>query len=575
VLDALQLPFFQRGLAEVLLLAVGAGLLGTWIVLRGLAFFTHAVGTATFPGLVLADGLGFAPVLGALGAAVLVAAGVGLLGRRRPDAHGAATALVLCGALALGVILASDVFGTQAGVDTLLFGSLLTVGTIDLALAAAASVAAVATTLVLGPRWLAVGFDPPTARSQGVRSQGPDTVLLAAVALSAVGVLAAVGALLATALLVVPAATMRLVTSRLRAWQLWSIGLAAAEGVAGLWLSYVTDAPPGATIAVLGGAVFALVAWAQGAGARTRAALAVAAVAGLAAAGFATGPATDDGRPQVVATTTQLGDVTRAIAGDAAHVTQLLQPAADPHEYEPRPSDVRAVSHADLILASGRHLDDWIGDVAGDAGAGSEVVRVGDAVPDRVRTDEGLDPHWWHDARNMAAAARVIGERLAPEVGADGPAVRRRAAAYARRAERLDAAIARCIAQVPRDGRKLVTDHDAFATFAARYGLQVVGAVISSRTTQAQASAGDVARLTRLIRREHVRAVFPERAVDPRLARALARQAGARVGGRLYADALGPRGSPGATWAGSEAANADTIVAGLTSGRRRCRIAGP
>ena len=99
--------------------------------------------------------------------------------------------------------------------------------------------------------------------------------------------------------------------------------------------------------------------------------------------------------------------------------------------------------------------------------------------------------------------------------------------------------------------------------------------MISSRTTQAQPSAGDVARLTRLIRREHVRAVFPERAVDPRLARALARQAGARVGGRLYADALGPRGSPGATWAGSEAANADTIVAGLTSGRRRCRIAGP
>ncbi|HEV8151325.1 MAG TPA: zinc ABC transporter substrate-binding protein, partial [Solirubrobacteraceae bacterium] len=366
-----------------------------------------------------------------------------------------------------------------------------------------------------------------------------------------------------------------LVTSRLRAWQLWSIVLAAAEGVAGLWLSYVTDAPPGATIAVLGGAVFALVAWAQSAGARTRVALAVAAAAGLAAAGFAMGPETSTDRPQVVATTTQLGDVARAIAGHAAHVTQLLQPAADPHEYEPRPSDVRAVSSADLILASGRHLDDWIGDVAGEAGAGGEVVRIGDAVPDRVRTDEGLDPHWWHDARNMAAAARMIGDRLAPEVGADAPAVRRRAAAYARRAERLDAAITRCMARVPRDRRKLVTDHDAFATFAARYDLQVVGAVIPSRTTQAQPSAGDVARLTRLIRREHVRAVFPERAVDPRLARALAEQAGARVGGQLYADALGPRGSRGATWPAAEAANADAVVLGLTGGTRRCRIAHP
>jgi ABC-type Zn uptake system ZnuABC Zn-binding protein ZnuA len=69
--------------------------------------------------------------------------------------------------------------------------------------------------------------------------------------------------------------------------------------------------------------------------------------------------------------------------------------------------------------------------------------------------------------------------------------------------------------------------------------------------------------------------MFPERAVDPRLARALAQQAGARVGGQLYADALGPRGSRGATWPASEAANADTIVQGLTGGTRRCRIANP
>src|SRR3954451_17214648 len=107
MLEPFTLPFMQRGLVEVLLLAVASGLLGTWIVLRGLAFHAHAVGTATFPGLVLADGLGFAAPLGALGAAALFPAGVALVARREEDEHGPAIALVLVACLASGVILAS------------------------------------------------------------------------------------------------------------------------------------------------------------------------------------------------------------------------------------------------------------------------------------------------------------------------------------------------------------------------------------------------------------------------------------------------------------------------------------
>src|SRR5947207_2744467 len=90
VLDPFQLPFVQRGLLEVLLLSIPAGLLGTWIVLRGLAFFSHAVGTAAFPGLVLADGLGFAAPLGAFGAAIAFGAAASVLERRRPGGYRAA-----------------------------------------------------------------------------------------------------------------------------------------------------------------------------------------------------------------------------------------------------------------------------------------------------------------------------------------------------------------------------------------------------------------------------------------------------------------------------------------------------
>src|SRR5437867_6336562 len=100
-------PFVQRALLEVLLLAVAAGLLGSWIVLRGLAFFAHAVGTAAFPGLVLADGLGWPGPAGAGLAAGVYTLGVDRVAARRESDRDTLTGLVLVGALALGVVLAS------------------------------------------------------------------------------------------------------------------------------------------------------------------------------------------------------------------------------------------------------------------------------------------------------------------------------------------------------------------------------------------------------------------------------------------------------------------------------------
>jgi ABC-type Mn2+/Zn2+ transport system permease subunit len=257
------LPFVQRAVVEVVLLAVGSGILGTWIVLRGLSFYAHAVGTAAFPGLVLADGLGFSPLLGALATAGVVAVGVALVANRGEAEYDSATALVLVGALAAGVILASDVFHSGGSVERLLFGSLLIIDRTDQLVAAAVGVAVLAVGAVLGRRWLAHGFDRDGARALGARSPLPDLLLLTLVAASAVAALDAIGALLATALLVVPAATTRLLCDRLRVWQLATVALVIAEGVAGLWLSVEANAPPGATIAVVGGGVFALVAGAR------------------------------------------------------------------------------------------------------------------------------------------------------------------------------------------------------------------------------------------------------------------------------------------------------------------------
>lgn len=260
MLEAFDLPFMQRALVEVLVLSIAAGTLGTWIVVRGLAFYAHGVAAAAFPGLVLADGLGFSAALGAFGVALIFALTVGQLAARARSGHDSLTALVLVAALAIGVVLASDVFESGANVESLLFGSLLAIGPGDVRLAVVVAVLALLATFLLGQRWLAVGFDPGAARGLGVRSPAADVALLVLIALAAVATLSAVGALLATALLVVPAATTRMLTRRMLPWQLATTLLAAAVGTVGLWLAFETNAPPGATIAVVAGGVFALVA---------------------------------------------------------------------------------------------------------------------------------------------------------------------------------------------------------------------------------------------------------------------------------------------------------------------------
>src|ERR687896_79383 len=225
-LDLVELPFMRTALAELALLAVAGGLVGAWIVLRRQAFFAHAAGTATFPGLVAADASGVSPTLAGLAVALGYAGGVERAGRSGRAPGEAATALVLVAALAVGVVLASDVFDSGGAVDRLLFGTLLGLDGGDLAL--------------------------PAARAE--------LLLLALIAATVVTAIPAVGALLVTAVFVVPAAAARLVAASVPSLIAWSVGLAAAEGAVGLYLALWLDVPPGPAVAVTGAAAFALLA---------------------------------------------------------------------------------------------------------------------------------------------------------------------------------------------------------------------------------------------------------------------------------------------------------------------------
>ena len=260
LLDAFRLEFMQRALVEAILVGALGGLLGSWIVLRRLAFYSHSVGSATLPGLVLADAWAIAAQVPALATGLSSAVLTDRLSSVRPRSPDAATALVLVAFLATGVILASDVYESGAAVDRLLFGSLLTVSDRDVQITLAATLALGVLCAVCRRSWLAAGFDHELTDRQGVRSGGSDLLLLLAVAGATVIAVDAAGALLAASLFVLPAAAARLLTTRVTSLQVTAVALAVLQGTLGLALAYELDVPPGPAIALVGAAAFGLAA---------------------------------------------------------------------------------------------------------------------------------------------------------------------------------------------------------------------------------------------------------------------------------------------------------------------------
>jgi zinc/manganese transport system substrate-binding protein len=294
-----------------------------------------------------------------------------------------------------------------------------------------------------------------------------------------------------------------------------------------------------------------------------------------AAAGCGEASSGADGRT-VVATTTQVADLVGQVAGEGVSVHGMFRPGGDPHDFEPRPSDVKAVADAKVVFASGLGLDDWIHDVARQSGTDAEVVPMDQTLLIRLPGEGGQenDPHWFQNPYTANGAVERIRDDLSRIDPHHAKAYEANAAAYLKKLKRLQSGIRACMDALPGEQRKLVTDHDAFQYFAAQFRIRVVGAVIPSQTTQAQPSAGDTAELARTIEGEHVKAIFPEESLNPDVAEALADQTGITAQYHLYGDTLGPAGSRGATYLGMQQANADAMVRGFTGGGRGCPIKG-
>ena len=296
-----------------------------------------------------------------------------------------------------------------------------------------------------------------------------------------------------------------------------------------------------------------------------------------------------DGDLKVVATTTQIADLTRNIVGDTdgVTITQLIQPNQSAHSYDPSVADLTALGEADVLVINGVGLEEWLDDAIeasgfdgvtidsdegitildGEAGHEDEAAHADEATEGEATEEEhdheGGNPHIWTDVTNAEAMVATIADGLAGASAAHAADFEANEAAYADRLAELNGWIHENVDAVPDAERLLVSNHDAFGYFTAAYGITYVGSVIPSFDDNAEPSAAEIDALVAAVKTTGVKAVFSEASINPKAADTIAAEAGVAVysgDDALYGDSLGPADSDGATYIASQLHNVRLIL---------------
>lgn len=256
LLEPLGSAFFVRALLAAAIVGTVCAVVGTYVVLKGIAFIGDAISHAAFPGVVAAFMLGLPYYLGASIAAVGTALAIGVVTRRAHIRTDTAIGVLFAGTFALGIFLYSTIEGYVADLFSFLFGQLLSTSVDDLIALTVLGGIVLATVAILWKELLYSTFDPLGAAASGLRVAWLESLFLTLVALTIVITLQAIGIILVVAMLVTPAATAQLLTVRFGRLMATGVILAVGASVTGLYLSYWLDVASGATIVLVQTAIF-------------------------------------------------------------------------------------------------------------------------------------------------------------------------------------------------------------------------------------------------------------------------------------------------------------------------------
>ena len=268
-----------------------------------------------------------------------------------------------------------------------------------------------------------------------------------------------------------------------------------------------------------------------------------------------------NGSLAVVVTTSIIGDVAGQVGGSHVNIRTLMPIGSDPHAYEPRPQDIAALTDADLVLVNGLGLEATLSNLLGNA---KVTVVLSDGIQALPFNGEGggLDPHVWQDPKDVIVWVHNIAAAFAKADPPNAQEYASNAQAYISELTALDAWIVGQVAQVPVQNRKLVTEHDTFGYFAARYGFELTGEIIPSVSTGSSPSAQELAALEDAIRRSGVKAVFVGSTVNPDLSRRVAEDTGVPLVS-LFTDSLSAAGGNAESYLAFMRYNVNAIVKAL------------
>jgi zinc/manganese transport system substrate-binding protein len=268
----------------------------------------------------------------------------------------------------------------------------------------------------------------------------------------------------------------------------------------------------------------------------------------------------------VVATFSILADFARNVGGERIDAVALVGPDGDTHVYQPKPADAEKLGVARLILVNGLGLEGWIDRLIKASGAKAPVVVATKGIKPQQMREEGrveLDPHAWQSIADAKIYVANIRDGLIAADPAGEAAYRANAEKYFGKLDTLEAEVKREIAKIPPGRRQIITTHDAFGYFGTAYGFRFIAP--EGVSTETEASARDVAKIIRQIKSQKIPAVFLENVTDPRLARSIAAESGATVGGTLYSDALSPPDGPASSYIDMMRNNVRELAAALAN----------
>lgn len=569
--------FLQNALITSVAIGMVAGVIGCFIILRGMSLMGDAISHAVLPGVALSYILGINFFIGAIIFGLLASVLITYISQNSVIKSDTAIGITFSSFLALGVILIG-VANSSTDLFHILFGNVLAVQDIDKWITLIITAVVLVTIVIFFRPLLITSFDPMMAKAYGMKVEVYHYLLMGLLTLVAVTAMQSVGTILIVAMLVTPAATAYLFTKRLSHMMILSSILGGLSSVIGLFVGYSFNIAAGSSIVLTAALMFVLgfllspkqrakfgnKNWGIAAG------LLALVTGGIFFYSSSHQEQTDE-KLNVVVTNSILKDITENIAGDEINLHSIVPVGRDPHEYDPLPEDIQKATDADVLFYNGLNLETggnaWFTKLMNNANKvdNQDYFAVSDGVEILYLEGEEAgkeDPHAWLNLENGMIYAQNIAQQLIAKDPDHAQIYQENLEEYLDLLNELDQEAKEKFASIPEAQKLIVTSEGSFKYFSKAY--DIPSAYIWEINTEEEGTPLQIRLLVDQLKASEVKALFVESSINPRPMQSVARDSGIPIYAEIFTDSVAESGNDGDSYYAMMKWNLDKIYEGLT-----------